>query len=241
MRKTLISALTVALFGLSAQAQAVLAPNAVASIDWSTFSAQVFDLTPLDNIAAGLTWTYQDTSVTVTNSQNTSSVNDWTTSLSLSSSHEDASADASFLVASLFAIPNPPGGFGFASAGRYGDFSLTPGTLVLFTVHVDLEATGNENNQAYANMNVWGPDALNTGGNQSANSSLSAGAWSPANQVSGTLSTSFVNLSNANMTGGINVFGEVQGYTAPIPEPETYALLLAGLGLVGWMARRRQA
>jgi len=27
---------------------------------------------------------------------------------------------------------------------------------------------------------------------------------------------------------------------APIPEPETYALMLAGLGLVGWAARRRR-
>ena len=26
---------------------------------------------------------------------------------------------------------------------------------------------------------------------------------------------------------------------APVPEPETYALLLAGLGVVGWAARRR--
>ena len=29
--------------------------------------------------------------------------------------------------------------------------------------------------------------------------------------------------------------------TAPVPEPETYAMLLAGLGLVGVMSRRRKA
>ena len=32
----------------------------------------------------------------------------------------------------------------------------------------------------------------------------------------------------------------IQMVTAPIPEPETYALMLAGLGLVGFMARRRK-
>jgi hypothetical protein len=32
---------------------------------------------------------------------------------------------------------------------------------------------------------------------------------------------------------------DLVGYAAPVPEPETYALLLAGLGLIGWHAHRR--
>jgi len=34
--------------------------------------------------------------------------------------------------------------------------------------------------------------------------------------------------------------GEIRGQLVPIPEPETYALMLAGLGLVGWAAARRR-
>ena len=54
------------------------------------------------------------------------------------------------------------------------------------------------------------------------------------------------------MTGttlaGYGAVGTMSGYpvsqvitlaNAPVPEPETYAMLLAGLGLVGWAARRR--
>ncbi|MDN5935066.1 MAG: esterase-like activity of phytase family protein [Nitrosospira sp.] len=33
---------------------------------------------------------------------------------------------------------------------------------------------------------------------------------------------------------------DLVGYVAPIPEPETYAMLLAGLGLIGFMSRRRK-
>ncbi len=30
-------------------------------------------------------------------------------------------------------------------------------------------------------------------------------------------------------------------FATPIPEPETYALMLAGLGVLGWAARRRRS
>ena len=38
---------------------------------------------------------------------------------------------------------------------------------------------------------------------------------------------------------GINNLGQVAVTSSPIPEPETYAMLLAGLGLLGFIARRR--
>ena len=37
-----------------------------------------------------------------------------------------------------------------------------------------------------------------------------------------------------------NVRVSVDGTTAPIPEPETYALMLAGLGVMGFAVRRRK-
>lgn len=40
--------------------------------------------------------------------------------------------------------------------------------------------------------------------------------------------------------GGI-YSGNVQVAAAPIPEPETYAMLLAGMGLLGFIARRRKS
>lgn len=53
------------------------------------------------------------------------------------------------------------------------------------------------------------------------------------------------------MTGtslaGYGAIGTMAGYpvseaiTAAVPEPETYAMMMAGLGLVGWMSRRRKA
>jgi len=44
-----------------------------------------------------------------------------------------------------------------------------------------------------------------------------------------------------NLNDGQSVsFGYTYTFAAPVPEPETYAMLLAGLGLMGFMARRRK-
>lgn len=47
---------------------------------------------------------------------------------------------------------------------------------------------------------------------------------------------------NANGIYALNNFSFLQntGGTPPVPVPETYALMLGGLGVVGWMARRRR-
>ena len=58
----------------------------------------------------------------------------------------------------------------------------------------------------------------------------------------GTLNVSFGALSA--LSGGVGTYAENLKATfsvTPVPEPSTYALLLAGLGAVGFISRRRQS
>ncbi len=74
---------------------------------------------------------------------------------------------------------------------------------------------------------------------------LASGAYSasfaPANfaaLLAGTAAgTAYVNIHTPGTYGS----GEIRGFLAPIPEPQTYALMLAGLGAVAWASRRRSA
>ena len=55
-----------------------------------------------------------------------------------------------------------------------------------------------------------------------------------------TLNNIGISALNSALGGEFGIGGSVEG-SAPIPEPETYAMLLAGLSLVGWAARRRES
>ena len=46
---------------------------------------------------------------------------------------------------------------------------------------------------------------------------------------------SYINFHTTQFAGG-----EIRGNISPIPEPETYALMLAGLGAMTWVARKRR-
>ena len=71
---------------------------------------------------------------------------------------------------------------------------------------------------------VLAPNAVIGGSNGGITGTVVAGDW------------------NANLTLGNKAFvaSDVAGFVSAVPEPETYAMLLAGLGLVGFAARRRK-
>jgi hypothetical protein len=95
-----------------------------------------------------------------------------------------------------------------------------------FTATTDLSTFATTNWTAAAHVGVplaWGgTDGIVSGVNVTLQNILVAGTFNVA-------SSAFIEKKFA----GIEIF------TTPIPEPETYALFLAGLGLVGFIARRR--
>lgn len=115
-------------------------------------------------------------------------------------------------------------------------------------------AFGNEA-RASARLSVEGPAAAGGGGSQGATETRLIGAtsqydpgngtWSVASQsLSATASLSFLNMTAEPMLGRLVstafVEGRANGNLSPIPEPSTWALLLAGVAVVSRVVARRR-
>ena len=78
-------------------------------------------------------------------------------------------------------------------------------------------------------LSAWDvPYAFNGGGMQSRSVVLGSAIVTDALRFTATAGDGYYSVS------------EIQAFGQPVPEPETYALMLAGLGLVGFAARRRK-
>ena len=172
--------------------------------------------------------------------------------------HQIAAAVSALFLAALAAPVHATTTSFIASLGALGEpvpTSLATGFAtvsfddVLFKVSVQLSFAGIANTSAFGHIHCctaaagtgnagvllgFNPLPAATSGTYSDSFTLTSGAF-------GTLLTgvsagkAYVNIH----TPGTYQSGEIRGFLAPIPEPETYALMLAGLGVVAWAARKR--
>jgi hypothetical protein len=148
-------------------------------------------------------------------------------------------------------------------------FTVSPHTLALFSVRATADAsttlgydpsTGREEfASASVSMGVYGSSALGSYGYQMSEVYLAAYAayhdegagWiGETDRNAGLLGVTFSNLTDFGLGGtfyaGIDISGESSlpfgaAAVSPAPEPETCALLLAGLAMTVGLARRRKA
>jgi hypothetical protein len=141
-------------------------------------------------------------------------------------------------------------------------FTLSAYTLVVFSAVANASATttvgrspwGDEWAHASAFMNVWGSAPGGNSGSQSSYASLdtstnprergdTAQGIAISQNLTDTLSGSFINYTAGDKVGYFQAGAGVYGYSSvqAIPEPETFAMMLAGLGLMGFMARRKKS
>ena len=120
------------------------------------------------------------------------------------------------------------------SLWQSSSFAASAGSLTAFSVSTGgLNLVAGQQYVAYFSTDILG----NSGGNQVAAGTQSNGfAWDNSGG-GGPLNNNWNGCHDCN---SIQYVMEFSAPNAPIPEPETYAMMLAGLGLLGLVRRRKQ-
>ena len=124
-----------------------------------------------------------------------------------------------------------------------GSISLDAGAIVTFAVPFTVSVTAsNAGPNEWASATAYWSLSDNSGYSTSSQKYIYANQWQASNSYSGILYLTFQNNSGGtqNYSLSAEVYTSAGSSIAAVPEPETYAMLLAGLGMVGMIARRRR-
>ncbi len=244
---------------ISLAAPAAMATS-TASATLGNLQLWVFDLTPLDGVTP--TFTITSGLGDSTNTYSYLETGEWDSSysgLNLSSSVASVLASASsslvggmnlsdFLMTSTASSSGSlvaNSGDAYASAGLSFSVQFSTNALLVITGDATVSASAtallpgvSANGSSYVQLANW-QDQSSIYSYGFANAYVSEGAATSNINLSNTISASLVNSTGGDLTVWVNGYSSAYASAAPIPEPSSYAMLLAGLLGVGAVARRR--
>jgi hypothetical protein len=250
-------ATSAAILGLFAGQAAQADASAAATVNNIKFYVFDMDLNDGETATATFEAITGQSAYTWTNANGQSSSGPWNTLPSSASlSHLGANAQASIVgggTLDSFILQTQAGsgnGKANSSATISLNFTVSKNAMLVLSADTSGSATTTVGKTAAGQEAAWGGgdvgfyDWLNNneigsyGYLQAYISSDAAGQSSR----SGSILAAFHNTSGGayELQGSVSAYASVQIPLAPIPEPETYAMLLAGLGVLGLLQRRRR-